>query len=174
MADSGVQWGKCLRVRVKIDVTRKLIRGRKTKVEEGVDWWVLFKYERLPNFCYRCGLLEHDLKECPQNRGADKEGKTEELQYGAWMRGDPVKKSGWEPYFIKNNDGGDIRGKRPGSGDRSPMVQTPRSEARGSEKEVPVVQILGESSEEKSTKKSERGERNKVELHQNGMLIKTS
>ena len=37
VADSGVQWGKCLRVRVKIDVTRKLIRGRKAKVEDEVD-----------------------------------------------------------------------------------------------------------------------------------------
>ncbi|XP_030936068.1 uncharacterized protein LOC115961187 [Quercus lobata] len=173
VADSGVQWGKCLCVRVKIDVTKKLIRGRKTKVEEGVDRWVLFKYERLPNFCYRCGLLEHDLKECPQNRGVDDEGKTEELQYGAWMRGDPVKKSGWESHFIKKNDGGDIWGKRTGSGDRSPMVQTPRSKAGGSEKEASGVQILGESSEEMSTKKSERGERNKVEFHQNGMLSKT-
>ena len=35
------------------------------------------------------------------------------------------------------------------------------------------MQILGESFEEKTTKNSERGERNKVELHQNGMLRKT-
>ena len=65
VADTGVQWGKCLRVRVKIDVARKLIRGRKIKVEDGVDQWVHFKYERLPNFCYRCRLLEHDLKRLP-------------------------------------------------------------------------------------------------------------
>ena len=77
-----------------IDVTRKLIRGRKTKVEDGVDRWVLFKYERLSNFCYLCGLLEHDLKECPKSKGEDRNGVTVDLQYGAWMRGDPVKRSG--------------------------------------------------------------------------------
>ncbi|KAK7835026.1 hypothetical protein CFP56_023912 [Quercus suber] len=65
VADLGVHWRKCLRVRVKIDIARKLIRGRKIKGEDGADWWVLFKYERLPNFCYRCGLLELDLKDCP-------------------------------------------------------------------------------------------------------------
>ena len=58
--DTGVQWGRCLRVRVEIDVTRKLIRGRKINIEKEEARWVQFKYERLPNFCYRCGLLEHD------------------------------------------------------------------------------------------------------------------
>ena len=32
-----------------------------------------FQIQRLPNFCYRCGLLEHDLKDYLEESGNDKE-----------------------------------------------------------------------------------------------------
>ena len=88
VADTGVQWGKCLQVRVRIDVTRKLIRGRKINIEEGEARWVHFKYECLPNFCYGCGLLEHDLKDCLESLGNDKSDERGDLQYRAWLRED--------------------------------------------------------------------------------------
>ena len=65
--DSGVIWGKRLRVRVRIDVTNRLIWGTKISSEGGEARWVQFKYERLPNFCYRCGLLSHALKDYPES-----------------------------------------------------------------------------------------------------------
>ena len=65
---TGVQWGKCLSLRVKIDVTERLVRGKKISSEGGEPKWVNFRYERLPNFCYRCGLLSHSLKECSEGR----------------------------------------------------------------------------------------------------------
>ncbi|XP_075659849.1 uncharacterized protein At4g02000-like [Castanea sativa] len=64
--ESGVHWGTCLRVKVRLDVTKKLVRGKKITVEGGKCRWVSFKYKRLPNFCYWCGLLNHALKECPE------------------------------------------------------------------------------------------------------------
>ena len=74
-----------------VDVTRKLIRGRKINIVGEEARWVHFKYERLPNFCYRCGLLEHDLRECPDSVGRDKAEGKEDLQYGAWLRGEPTR-----------------------------------------------------------------------------------
>ena len=35
VSESRVQWGKYLRVRVRIDVTKKLIRGKKINIEGG-------------------------------------------------------------------------------------------------------------------------------------------
>ena len=96
VADDGVQWGKYLRVRVEVDVTRKLIRGRKINIVGEEARWVHFKYKRLPNFCYRCGLLEHDLKECPESVGRDKVEGRDDLQYGAWLRGEPARRLGGE------------------------------------------------------------------------------
>ena len=50
--NKGVQWGRCLRVRVKINITKKLLRGKKITVENDEQRWVYFRYKRLPNFCY--------------------------------------------------------------------------------------------------------------------------
>ena len=94
--DSGVQWGRCLRVRVHIDVTRRLVRGRKITIEGGKSKWVNFKYERLPNFCYRCGLLNHALKDCSDDQDQRKSKEDNQLQYGAWLRGEPVRWGGRE------------------------------------------------------------------------------
>ena len=95
-ADSGVQWGKYLRVRVKIDVTKKLVRGKKVMIEGGEQRWINFRYERLPNFCYRCGLLNHDLRDYAE--ASDKENKSEKFffQYRPWLRGEVLQRSGSE------------------------------------------------------------------------------
>jgi len=64
--------GKFIRVRVLIDITLPLCRGRVITLENGDKSWVRFQYERLPNMCYWCGCLNHDDKECElwiQSRG---------------------------------------------------------------------------------------------------------
>ena len=101
--DSGVHWGKCLRVWVRIDATKKLIRGKRITIEGSESRWVQFKYERLPNFCYRYGLLNHALKDCPASSG---NGRTVEegLQYGAWLRGDPYGRSQKESVKYRGNE----------------------------------------------------------------------
>ncbi|PON78901.1 Zinc finger, CCHC-type [Trema orientale] len=55
----------CMHVRVKIDVTKPLHRGICCFIEE-VDYEVslLLKYERLPDFCFTCGIIGHQDREC--------------------------------------------------------------------------------------------------------------
>lgn len=48
VSESGVKWGKYLRVRVLLDVTKKLVRGKRIVIEGGEQRWITFKYERLP------------------------------------------------------------------------------------------------------------------------------
>lgn len=51
-------WKSFMRVRVILDITKPL--RRKMKLKKGGDWmWVDFKYERLPNFCFLCGVIGH-------------------------------------------------------------------------------------------------------------------
>ena len=97
VSKSSVHWGRLLRVRVNVDITKKLIRGKKINIEGGENRWVIFKYERLPNFCYRCGMLDHAIKEWLEGPVV-KEGEEEgSLQYRAWLKGDPWKRYGGDP-----------------------------------------------------------------------------
>ena len=55
--------------------------------EGGEQRWISFKYERLPNFCYRCGMLSHGLRDCPEGK-VEALPEISALQYGAWLRGE--------------------------------------------------------------------------------------
>ncbi|XP_023896455.2 uncharacterized protein LOC112008355 [Quercus suber] len=83
VSDTGVQWVKYLRARVKMDVIKKLVRGKKITIEGGESRWVHFKYERLPNFCYRCGLFSHAIRDCSESVGSNYQTDESQMQYGA-------------------------------------------------------------------------------------------
>ena len=53
-----------IRVRVIVDISQPLCRGRVVTLENGTKSWVSFRYERLPNLCYCCGCLDHGDKDC--------------------------------------------------------------------------------------------------------------
>jgi hypothetical protein len=76
----------CIRVRVRMDITTPLCRGRMISMEEGKKRWAAFRYERLPNFCYWCGQLDHAEKDCDVGLRQRNTNPPEELQYGAWLR----------------------------------------------------------------------------------------
>ncbi|VFQ95192.1 unnamed protein product [Cuscuta campestris] len=73
-----------MRVRVKLDVRQPLKRGKKLK-KEGGEWFLVeYAYERLPTFCFVCGVLGHGERFCPivlRNWGAKIE-----RNYGPEMR----------------------------------------------------------------------------------------
>ena len=56
--------GSFIRVRVVIDISRPLCRGRLIALDDGKEHWVLFKYERLTNLCYWCGCTTHIDRDC--------------------------------------------------------------------------------------------------------------
>lgn len=77
-------WREYLRVRVTIDIEMPLKRKMKIK-KKGEDWfWVTFKYEHIPSFCFICGIIGHSERFCP--RLFEREGKLTERPYGAWLR----------------------------------------------------------------------------------------
>ena len=51
-------------VRVAIDITLPLCRGRVITQPSGEKRWVKFKYERLPSLCYWCGCLTQNDRNC--------------------------------------------------------------------------------------------------------------
>ena len=61
---SDLAWGPFLRIWVDIDITKPLMRGKMIHIEDLEEGCVYFKYERLPIFCYRCGIFGHQDQEC--------------------------------------------------------------------------------------------------------------
>ena len=52
------------RVRVLMDVTIPLKRFQKIRIKGDNLVKIIFKYERLPHFCFLCGLISHTEKDC--------------------------------------------------------------------------------------------------------------
>ncbi|TYG50040.1 hypothetical protein ES288_D10G144100v1 [Gossypium darwinii] len=58
--------GEFCRLRVKLNVQRPLCRGIFVSIGNGNKFWIPFKYEKLPNFCFGCGMLGHSLHDCTE------------------------------------------------------------------------------------------------------------
>lgn len=78
-----------MRIRVSIDVSKPLTRVMHLTGPNRQKIQIRFAYEKMPNFCYLCGLLGHLVHDCPQcvdllgEKDRIDEGK---LAYGDWLR----------------------------------------------------------------------------------------
>ncbi|XP_042983333.1 uncharacterized protein LOC122312736 [Carya illinoinensis] len=82
---SGICWGQFLRIKVMVDVTKPLARGRFLTIGDKKHW-ISFKYERLPNFCYSCGRFNHSEGRCDNLDHGKVSSAGFDQQYGAWLR----------------------------------------------------------------------------------------
>lgn len=53
------RWQSYLRFRVEIDIRQPLKWLKKVAIRDGTKLQVIFKYEKLPPFCYLCSKLGH-------------------------------------------------------------------------------------------------------------------
>ncbi|KAK7858424.1 uncharacterized protein CFP56_012316 [Quercus suber] len=75
-----------MRVRVALPISKPICKGSFIAGSNGERHWVMFKYERLPLFCYYCGMLGHDIKNCAAHFAVTKNGGTTEYQYGDFLK----------------------------------------------------------------------------------------
>ncbi|PNX69407.1 cysteine desulfurase mitochondrial-like, partial [Trifolium pratense] len=66
--NEGNRMGKCLRIKTTVDLRKPLKRGT-VITYQGKSLRVFFKYERLPTFCYACGKIGHQIKDCETLEG---------------------------------------------------------------------------------------------------------
>ncbi|MBA0613538.1 hypothetical protein Godav_013956, partial [Gossypium davidsonii] len=56
--------GNLCRLKINLDVQKPLRRGIFVSIDNFNKSWISFKYEKLPIFCFGCGRMGHNLKEC--------------------------------------------------------------------------------------------------------------
>jgi hypothetical protein len=83
--EEGVGWGEFLRVRIVLDLTKPLSRGRRLKLRDR-SIWITFKYEKIPRFCFNCGVIQHGSRGCVRPGGVRIGGEGRESQFGRWLR----------------------------------------------------------------------------------------
>ncbi|CAL2258644.1 unnamed protein product [Prunus armeniaca] len=76
--------GRFLKIRVSVDVSTPLRRGKKMMLPSGNTMFVEFRYERLSEFCFCCGRVGHVFKECSFVDPAAKHAS--DKPYGIWLR----------------------------------------------------------------------------------------
>ncbi|MED6119112.1 hypothetical protein PIB30_008921 [Stylosanthes scabra] len=76
--------------RVKINVERPINRGTNMGSKEDGITWVDFKYEKLPTFCYHCGIIGHDENCRPEAEENEEGNQQNSKELGAWIRADVI------------------------------------------------------------------------------------
>ena len=84
-----------------LPINRSLRKGGNVVNPEGEKFWVSFKYERLPTFCFLSGILGHDEWHCSGNSNNSEVDR----QYGDWLRANGGLKCGSEKPKASGSDG---------------------------------------------------------------------
>ena len=106
LEEDGSAVGQYLRIKVRLNITKPLMRGVSLVVEEGENpLWCPMVYEYLPDFCFICGIIGHIDKTCAQRGEGDNAP-----QFSRKLRFMPEKKR-WEEGF----NGGGSFSRRSGS-----------------------------------------------------------
>ncbi|KAL3510053.1 hypothetical protein ACH5RR_029454 [Cinchona calisaya] len=92
--------GKFIKLLVEIDVTKSLLKGTMVRMDGDMKW-VSFKNEKLPDFCYVCGIIGHSKNSFP-NKGQGRKDK-EEPQFSSWLKANVVASSIQLPKKIPQN-----------------------------------------------------------------------
>ncbi|KAF3950817.1 hypothetical protein CMV_023477 [Castanea mollissima] len=84
---------KFLRVKVEVKVDDPLQSGFYLDTSPQPDLWVQFKYERVAEFCYKCGRLGHLKARCLEVNHIDVQVSSKEpYGFGHWMKVEPFGK----------------------------------------------------------------------------------
>ena len=97
-----------MRIRVDLQLDKPFRHGGKIASMEGEKFWVTFKYERLPTFCFICGKMGHDDRHCHMSI----EEHNTSWQYGDWLRENGNPKMGLDRSCSTSSGGREDRNNR--------------------------------------------------------------
>ncbi|KAK2641854.1 hypothetical protein Ddye_023617 [Dipteronia dyeriana] len=86
-------WGKYMRVKVCLDISKPLKRWLRLKLGKTDEVTMVgLRYERLPDFCYACGRIGHGMKECLDEDAKSVAIEGSSTKFGPWLRAFPFEK----------------------------------------------------------------------------------
>ncbi|KAK9986889.1 hypothetical protein SO802_031840 [Lithocarpus litseifolius] len=85
-SQSGECRGRHIRVCVNIDIRQPISRGQFMDIGDSEPLWNSPQYERMPIFCYWCGLINHDEKDCKTWTDSGSALTRDDEQYSPWLR----------------------------------------------------------------------------------------
>lgn len=127
--------GRFLRIKVRIDIRKPLMRGVMVIVDSiGSERWCPMAYEHLPDFCYICGLMGHIDKLCDVEWVRGKP-----LPYDRSLRVFPPKKKGSSEFGGKGGSNSMLpwHTNSGGSGSRGSLSDSFRKSKEGLRSEAP-------------------------------------
>ena len=74
-----------MRVRIVLDLSKPLSRGKRLKLRDR-STSIPFKYEKIPRFCFNCGVIYHGSQGCMSPGGRRALGDGKDAQFGTWLR----------------------------------------------------------------------------------------
>lgn len=84
--NDGILWDQFGRVKISLNILKPLRRVQRVRNSSGKVVVIEIKYERLPTYCYVCGLIGHMERDCVE---AVEEGRGDVKQWGAWLKASP-------------------------------------------------------------------------------------
>ena len=99
--------GVIVKALVWMNVGKPLKKGSNAGSRKDGNFWVDFKYERLAQFCYYCGMIGHEEKGCAKAIMDEKNGGGKSLNLGPRLK---VKFSRWRVRTTKNMEEEWMRG----------------------------------------------------------------
>lgn len=156
--EDGIGWGRYLRIRVHVDLTKPLEWGR-TLQRGGRPIWVNFKYEKLPMFCFYCGCILHGNKECRGNRNLRQATMAGGKPWGTRLRAEEAGTKFERGYADQSQGDGDSQPSEEqpfgGDGHNSPGSDMENGGDPGNPRNSKAP-VTGDSSEDSNTYQKER------------------
>ncbi|TXG60399.1 hypothetical protein EZV62_014972 [Acer yangbiense] len=97
-------FGKYMRLKVAIDISKPLKRFLRLELKQGVESMLLIRYEKLPEYCFHYGVIGHSYQVCQAMKDGFVFGM--DFTYGSWLRATGVPRQHRGPSQFHSNGGG--------------------------------------------------------------------
>ncbi|KAL4365601.1 hypothetical protein AHAS_Ahas07G0122400 [Arachis hypogaea] len=83
---AGPRKGSFIKANIHMNLAEPVRKGIHMGSKKDGKTWVDFRFERLPTFCYYCGLIGHDEVSCEKREVEEDSRRVKSKELGPWLR----------------------------------------------------------------------------------------